>query len=131
MRRRPKPAPHIIRRYLNIRDYKFSAHLSRATGKLLKIHAGCRTWLSFADALEHYTGGGKYAPTKYSAAHFTTLQESMAGNDRWRDTLRTYTRERAEQLECQLLLGKLERDVAKWQERWCRRHNIRWRKRWR
>jgi hypothetical protein len=37
-----------------IRDYTYTAYLSRETGKLLRITAGCRTWRTFAEAEQHY-----------------------------------------------------------------------------
>lgn len=37
-----------------IRDYTYTAHVSKATGKLSKITAGCRTWKSFKEADRHY-----------------------------------------------------------------------------
>lgn len=41
-----------------IRNYTYTAHVSKATGRLLKITAGCRTWKSFELARDHYRGFG-------------------------------------------------------------------------
>lgn len=117
--------PHIIRRRTNIRDYSFNVHLSRSTGKLLKIRAGCRTWLSFADALAHYRGDGPYAPSKYRPAHFNEMRDKMVNNADWHIILNNYYHERSIQLECQLLLGKLEGKTKRWQKTWRARHRRR------
>lgn len=52
----------IIEARANLRPYTYTAHLSAATGKLLRITAGCRTWKTFEQAENHYRGIGKEYP---------------------------------------------------------------------
>jgi hypothetical protein len=40
-------------------------YVSRATGRVTKITAGCRTWESFEQAMAHYIGGGPYKQCKW------------------------------------------------------------------
>lgn len=46
-----------ISRECNIRTYTYTAHISKATGRLIKITAGCRAWKTFAAAELHYQTG--------------------------------------------------------------------------
>lgn len=54
--------------YAAVRRYTYMAYVSKATGKLIHIVAGCRDWKSFHEAFEHYRGHSRYTD-KWSDAN--------------------------------------------------------------
>lgn len=44
----------------HIRHWVYTVHVTKATGRVRKITAGCQKWLSFADAHQHYLTGKWY-----------------------------------------------------------------------
>ena len=53
-----------VKRAANIRRYVYVATLSKKTGRLLHITAGCQKWKTFQEAYSHYN-----RPPRWSDAH--------------------------------------------------------------
>lgn len=45
---------HKITRRTNIRDYAYTVWVTKKTGRVVKLRAGCRRWSSFRAAVDHY-----------------------------------------------------------------------------
>lgn len=98
----------VVARKSNLRSFTYSAYVSKKTGALLRIKAGCRTWYSFDDAIAHYSGDGRYAPSKWTDAELARKQVNFPSD---------YRREWAERFEARSILRNLRRDTAKVQRR--------------
>ena len=65
-----------LEHHSNLRPFTYTVHVSEVDGRVLRITAGCRKWLSFDIAFKHYHGEGPYAPTKWTDKHINNLIES-------------------------------------------------------
>ena len=85
-----------LERHSNLRPFTYTVHISEVDGRVLRITAGCRKWLSFDIAREHYRGGGPYAPNRWTDKYINSLNEQM------KFKLRAY------QWEARVILTRLE-----------------------
>ena len=71
-----------LERHSNLRPFTYTVHISEVDGRVLRITAGCRKWLSFDIAREHYHGEdyhgeGPYAPSRWTDKYINSLNEQM------------------------------------------------------
>lgn len=93
-----------IYRDCNIRSYRYKAYVSKRTGVLLHLTAGCRTWGSFAEAFRHYSDGSPNWRWNKD-----TMEALRVGYDRWEHARRV-----AQRMEATELLRKLAVAVTKY-----------------
>lgn len=87
-----------LERHSNLRPFTYTVHISEVDGRVLRITAGCRKWLSFDIAFKHYHGEGPYAPTKWTDKYINR----NGLNEQMKFELRAY------QWEARCILKKLE-----------------------
>lgn len=89
-------------REANIRDYRYTVTVNKKTGAVIKIEAGCRTWQSFREATDHYRAEGH-----------------LRWSDAWikRNCPYSADRTRAERIEAQEIIFRLNCDVAVWNDK--------------
>ena len=99
-----------VSRECNIRNYRYSAHVDKRTGRVLKITAGCRTWRTFAAAFAHYEHGkGAFGASRWE----WSVLNAMQAKGEWA----SYRMRYADRQEAIRLLHKLRADVIKVQLR--------------
>ena len=82
MKSRSKKQVIWLREVITERPYTITAKLSKATGLVLQVSAGCRTWNDFTEALAHYAGGGRYEVGHweiYRFSHTSNSAETIIG----------------------------------------------------
>ena len=72
-----------LERHSNLRPFTYTVHISEVDGRVLRITAGCRKWLSFDIAREHYRGGGPYAQNKWTDNYIAHYNPELLFAYRW------------------------------------------------
>lgn len=102
----------------NLRHYVYSAFVSEATGRLLRVTAGCRKWKTFEEAKRHYRGEALNRPEYHSDYIYGGLR-SVAENygcnfGGWGQTYLSLYAQRA---EARSILNNLSSKVRLYQSR--------------